>query len=214
MSERKKLPMIVTPAAECNFPKLTEPDTKFKAEGVYSIQLLLDPSDEAHAKFLAQLKSLQKEAIAEATAENKAAKKKAPKVADTPWSAHTDKEGEETGLIKLNIKRTASGTTKAGRPWEAKVDVFDASGKPLPPKVAVWGGSIVKVAFQAVPFNTAIGAGISLRLSAVQVIDLKTAGQRDAGGYGFGQEEGYTYSEEDQPFGAGDDGGKPSEEDF
>jgi len=40
-----------------------------------------------------------------------------------------------------------------------------------------------------------VGAGVSLRLKAVQIIDLKTGGGADASAYGFSATEGFTSSQ-------------------
>ena len=51
--------------------------------------------------------------------------------------------------------------------------LFDAKKNPLPADVSIWGGTIMKVAYQEVPYYTPmLGAGVSLRLKAVQVIKL------------------------------------------
>jgi hypothetical protein len=69
--------------------------------------------------------------------------------------------------------------------------VFDAKGTPMK-DVQVWGGSEVKVAYVLRPFYTVmVGAGVQAKLSAVQVIKLVTGGARDAGAYGFNEEDGY-----------------------
>ena len=39
--------------------------------------------------------------------------------------------------------------------------------------------------------------GISLRLTGVQIIDLKESGTASASSLGFGQEEGYTFSSQE-----------------
>jgi hypothetical protein len=64
-------------------------------------------------------------------------------------------------------------------------------------KTQVWGGSTVKVAFEIVPYGVrqyspTMGVGVSLKFSAVQIIDLKTGTGKDAKAFGFGEEEGYS----------------------
>lgn len=56
----------------------------------------------------------------------------------------------------------------------------------------IWGGTEGKVSFEVAPYfipGTAL-AGIKLRLNAVQVIELRSGGNKSAGEYGFGEEEG------------------------
>lgn len=57
------------------------------------------------------------------------------------------------------------------------------------------------MAYTAEPFFVAaLGAGVSLRLQAVQIIELVQGGERTAASYGFEDEEGYTAEPEDLPF--------------
>ena len=52
----------------------------------------------------------------------------------------------------------------------------------------VGNGSRIKIAFEPFGYDVAsIGIGASLRLKAVQIVDLVNS---DTGGFGFGEEEG------------------------
>lgn len=75
------------------------------------------------------------------------------------------------------------------------VPVFDAKGKPI--DVNLGNGSIVRVAFQVVPFWKSVKLnGVTLFLDAVQVIELKEyGGSTNAGNFGFGEEDGYEAEE-------------------
>ena len=43
----------------------------------------------------------------------------------------------------------------------------------MPASQIIWGGSLMKVAYQLIPYNSpAIGAGVSARLKAVQITKL------------------------------------------
>ena len=51
--------------------------------------------------------------------------------------------------------------------------LFDAKKNPIPAGQSIWGGSLMKVAYQLIPYNTPmLGAGISARLKAVQILKL------------------------------------------
>ena len=110
------------------------------------------------------------------------------KEGDVPYSVN-----EETGAVSVRFKLKAKVTPKNGDPFEQRPAIFDAKGKPITGDAKVGGGSKVKVAYELIPYYTAIaGAGISLRMKAVQVIDLKEySGGASADAYGFGEEEGY-----------------------
>lgn len=209
------------------FAALHAPDTKFKAEGIYSVRLICEP-DEA-AEVIADLEAVSDEMLAytRADLEDKFSKEKdgakkgkikqqlaALKKADLPVKPVYDDDGNETGLIELNFKMNAQRKDrKTGEIIKMSPQFFNAGGNQMK-SVAVWGGSILRVAGQVVPFYTAaVGAGASLRLSAVQVIDLVSGGApRSASGFGFGREEGYSGREDDDdagdssaPFDQGDD---------
>ena len=55
----------------------------------------------------------------------------------------------------------------------------------------IWGGTEAKVAYQIIPyFVGSIGAGVSLRLKAVQILSLVT-GEGNASSFGFKEEQGF-----------------------
>lgn len=228
MAERKKSVQFVTPKGRFSFPKLHEPDTKFKKEGEYSVKLILGAED-AQA-LIAKLQPLHDEAVEQGKEKYAALPVKTRKQTEfkvTPfYSPVYDKETEEeTGEYEFNFKMTASGEIKsgpkAGQKWTRKPQLFDAKGKPLPKSVQIWSGTIGKVAFEVGEgyYTTAAGAGISLRLNAVQVIELVSGGKKDAKGYGFTQEDGYEADEEfeDETEGqseGGEDSGSDDDDDF
>lgn len=187
-----KKSFIVTAAGRAVFPHLHAADTKFDKAGVYSTKLALDASAERDS-LVTQLEA----ALAESEVE---AKKKNPgkkiKVADLPWSSEMSGKGEdatETGALLFNFKLKASGKTREGVEFTQAPKLYDAKGNLLPAGTKIGGGSIVKVAFEINKFYTAtVGAGVSLRLKAVQVLDLKTWEAASAESYGFSSEEGFT----------------------
>lgn len=117
---------------------------------------------------------------------------------------------QETGEVEFKFKMKASGELKkgpkAGQKWARKPDIFDAKGVKITKGVQIWGGTEGKVSFNVgtdkdgVPGYFVAGtaaAGLTLQLSAVQIISLVSAGQRSADSYGFGEEEGYGYDPDD-----------------
>lgn len=172
---------LTTPKAPCMWPKLDEPDTKFKEEGEYSITVVMTPEDaepltakaEAHLNTFIkeQAKLLGKKTIARANT--------------SPWKPDTDQDGNETGNVRFNIKMKASAITKSGRKLEFTPAVFDAYGKPIDPSFG--SGSLVRVNFEVVPwYSAALGAGVQFRLNAVQVLESRGKSKSDnAKDYGF-----------------------------
>lgn len=206
--ERKKLPTYKTPKGIAKWATLNKPDTMFKKEGAYRVTLLLTPED---AKPVIDLIDKGIEEAKAMWKEDPKLRAKKLKEADTPYKQDVNKEGEETGKIAINFTAKASGTKKDGSPWTFRPPVFDAKGNVLPKNVVVFGGSVVKVAYQIRPFVSApVGAGVSMKLEAVQVLELKALGERAASSYGFGEEEGYVSEEEGSAAEGGEAGASDS----
>jgi hypothetical protein len=180
---KAKNPRYTTPAGIAQYPYLTKPDTKFNPDGEYKISLeVKDPN--AAAPLMSFLDEQLDASIAKAKKENPG---KRIKEGEAPYQVN-----DETGAVTFRFKLKAKVTPKQGDPFEQRPAIFDAKGKPLQ-DAKIGGGSKVKVAYELVPYYTAIaGAGVSLRLKAVQVIDLvEFSGGASADAYGFGEEEGY-----------------------
>ena len=194
--KRKALEKFITPKGTAVYPQLTKPDTKFKANGEYSAKVRLSEEDAAPlmARIDVLIEQTYKAEQERLIASGKKAAAKTLKYADKPYKVVRDAEGDETGEIEFNVKMNAQYTDKkTGNVVTLKPKLFDAATppNPLPTSVQIWGGSIIKVAGEFNPFATAIGVGMSLRLSAVQVIKLVSGGSGgDASSFGFGGEEG------------------------
>lgn len=211
--EKKKRERFMTPKGVAKFPWLQRPDTKFKAEGEYSVELLMDRDaaqpliDKLQPQFDAVLKAAQKDP-----------KRKGKKLTVHDfWRAEVDDDGNETGRVSMKFKALASGVSKKdGKPWTRTINLFDAKGEKLDPAVRVFGGSILKVSFTANAFDKPIGLGLSLRIEAVQVLKAVSGGG-DAKSYGFSDEsedEDADTPEENDEGGEGDDEGEGSGGDF
>lgn len=179
-----------TPKGTASWAKLFRPDTKFVAEGVYSIDLNL-PLEKAKG-LIDYIDSQMEYSLDKAKKENPT-KKGSIKQPNAPYQEVYDEEGNSTGEIKFKFKQRAVINTKQG-PMAKKPAVVDAKGKPITEPLDIGNGSTVKVAFEAIPYFTAMaGAGVSLRLSAVQLIDLMGG----SSSFGFEEEDGYEFSESD-----------------
>ena len=179
---KAKNPRYVTPAGIAQYPYLSKPDTKFNPDGEYKLKLEI-PGDQAQ-DIVTFLDEQHEAAQAKAKKENPGKK---IKPGNSPYEID-----EDSGKVVVNFKLKAKVTPKNGDPFEQRPAIFDAKGKPLQ-DVNVGGGSKVKVAYEVVPYYTAIaGAGVTLRMKAVQVIDLKEfSGGAGADAFGFGEEDGY-----------------------
>src|SRR2546430_7864611 len=87
--------------------------------------------------------------------------------------------------------RASGVSNETKQSWQRRHAIFDAKGKPVT-DVNIGAGTEGKVAFTILPFYTAlVGAGVSLRLEAVQIIKLAaSSAERTAADYGFTEEEG------------------------
>jgi hypothetical protein len=192
MSGKQNIVRVTTPAGIAVYPKIEKPDTKFDVNGVYSIDL--DLSGAEASELAAKLQKIADSAYAE---ECKAKGKKQLKRAEMPWKQTED------GKTRFKFKLKAKAGT-GDKQWDQKPALFDAKGNPVK-DLNVGSGSTVKVAFDVAPYFTAmVGHGISLRLRAVQVLELRQyiAGDNfDAFGFkatdGFVKEQEATVSFED-----------------
>lgn len=205
---RKKPTKFMSPKGVFVFPKLNAPDTKFKAEGEYSVKLRLEQEDaeafrakydEVYAEGKEATLAELKQKLAEATDGKEKAKIK-KSIADfkesaVPFEDVVDDDGEPTGEVLVKIKMKASYTDKkTGKVKNLKPDVFDAAGKQLKVVPEIWTGTVGYVAGDFnVWFNAKNEFGVSLRLGGVQIIELASAGGgRNASAYGFGAEDGFS----------------------
>lgn len=161
------------------------PNTKFDADGVYQVDVLLP---EAEAVVMAEkLDSLVQERMASEVKAKPALKKV---LTSRPiYQPIYDDAGDETGEVKMKFKTKAKIRTKDGKMYDNKVAVVDAKRNPILADTLIGNGSIGKVAFEPFAYFNASAkeVGLSLRLKALQVIDLVSYGKDP-----FEDEEGFT----------------------
>ena len=225
MAGQRNNPKAVTPRGVAIYPRLNSPDDKYNKAGEYKTKLALDADAAGLADFTAKVEALidakYDEVIAEITDSltkqgktARIAKAVAEVTKSSPFKAEEDDDtGDETGRILINAKLQAVIETKKG-PWVRKPTIFDARGKAIKNPPMIGSGSEMKLSVELNPYFVAKDktVGVSFRLEAAQVLKLVTGGSRDAGGYGFGAEEGDELEEMDtggSPFGgsSGDDDG-------
>lgn len=163
---------LTTPKGIAKYPYLATPDTQFSTLGDYKVTL--DVPKEAAEKLVLTLRRLHAdnvEAITEKTG-------KAPQITTTkqgverpiPMDEITDKDGNE--IVSFRFKMKPQYTTKTGDVVNQKPTLFDSKVQLLPITTMVGDGSTIKVSFTAAAYLAPIGAGVSLRLQAVQVLEL------------------------------------------
>lgn len=197
---QKKKEVKTTPKMLTRFSWVKQPDTKFKAEGEYSVSAIL-PEDSPECKeFQAYLEEQVDFSYEQAMDGAKpAVQKKIQKV--YPWTEEEDDEGELTGNIMFRFKQQANVTSKKdGKTYHIQPKVFDGKGKQIEGKAIpfIGSGSTVKVNFSPWPYFHAKDkeAGISLRLNGIQILNLVSGGG-SAEDYGFdAEEDGYEFDED------------------
>lgn len=219
MAEKKKAPQYTTPAGEFVWPRLNKYDDrpiKGKPQrAAWKLNIRYDANNPAWLRMKEKLDELVEASYDNAVEENP--KKKKAIVRAYPYAMETDDEGEETGKVILKLKQNAffkDKKTHEDRP--AYVSLFDATGKPIHrEKVMIYGGSVGIASFTTRPYlvDSTNGAGISLDLKAVQVLQLVTSSERSAGSYGFAAQDGYSYEGTDDSEADEEEAGETSETD-
>lgn len=177
--------VITTPKGKAVWPKLVEPDTKFDQDGMYSCKLHVSEQDfrafEAHVKPIIE--------TAYKAECDRLGKPKLRMAASTPIRI------TEEGDYEIYAKQKAKVHTKSRGTLEFVVAAVDSQGKKIPmPNVG--SGSQLRMAVEVNPwFVPSQGFGYSLRLRAIQIIDLIEFGGGDSD-FGFSVEEsGYVGGE-------------------
>ena len=169
---------FTTPKGIAQYPWLSKPDTKFSEEGVYKVNLIIPKADAI--PLLKQINEVFAENVDKQT---KNAKGKDIKKANPPYFEELDDAGQPTGNVILKFKSKAA----------YKPAIFDAKGIPMIDS-NIWGGSELKINGSIAPYyTTLIGAGVALRLRAVQVIQYVEGGSSSADGFGFEAVAGYEH---------------------
>lgn len=156
---------LTTGTGTAMYPYLFTPDTKFSSDGVYSVTLRMT-KDIGGGLY----KQLQKQLEEHLAYVEKTTGKMPEKVNPLPVKELTDDDGIEVLDFKFKMKPSFKG--KDGVLVEQQPAVFDSSLTPLLEDCALGSGSTMKVNFAPIAYNTQMGSGVTLRLAAVQVINL------------------------------------------
>lgn len=185
MSKQK---LNLTPKGRAEWAKIFTPDTKFNPDGDYSVTMVFAQEDaQGLMEFLdAQLE----ESVNTALKEKKTTRAKLR--TQDPYEID-----EETGEVRVKFKLKAKGQTRDGTPFTQKPAVFDARNTPITKEIQLWNGSVLRIGYQVTPYFTSlVGAGVSLRLKQVKVIEA-VSGSGAQAAFEDDEEDGYTYDESD-----------------
>ena len=167
----------ISEIGEAIYPHLNKPDVRFSEAGEYKVTLKVAKSDAT--EMLKLYNSAIEDALKLAEQNHKG---KGIKNAPKPFT-------EEDNFVFFKFKMKATGVNqKTKEKFSQRPQLFDAKKNPIPLSTIIWGGSKMRVAFNLVPYYTPmLGAGITARLKAVQVISLVEGKDSNL----FSKEDGY-----------------------
>ena len=167
----------ISEIGEAIYPHLNKPDVRFSEAGEYKVTLKVAKSDAT--AMLKLYNSAIEDALKLAEQNHKG---KGIKNAPKPFT-------EEDNYVFFKFKMKATGVNqKTKEKFSQRPPLFDAKKNPIPLSTIIWGGSKMRVAFNLVPYYTPmLGAGITARLKAVQVISLVEGKDSNL----FSKEDGY-----------------------
>ena len=167
----------ISEIGEAIYPHLNKPDVRFSEAGEYKVTLKVAKSDAT--AMLKLYNSAIEDALKLAEQNHKG---KGIKNAPKPFT-------EEDNYVFFKFKMKATGVNqKTKEKFSQRPQLFDAKKNPIPLSTIIWGGSKMRVAFNLVPYYTPmLGAGITARLKAVQVISLVEGKDSNL----FSKEDGY-----------------------
>ena len=153
---------------KAQWAKVYDPDTKFDANGIYSISVLV--AEEEAQEMCEHLDGLAKKKLAE---EMKNGKRK-DLTLKKPYAPATDKDGNEIGEIEFKTKLKAKFQSRDGKWFSQKPIVVDSKRSPITKETLIGNGSTIKVAFEPIAYTmmTTKTCSVSLRLKGVQVLNL------------------------------------------
>ena len=151
--------------------KVFEPDTKFNPLGDFTINLQM-PVAEA-AVMSEKLEGIVQVAFKEAIEKDPRLKNtlSTQEVCQPVYDRDT---GDDTGNVEFKFKLKAKVQKRDGTYYEQQPAVLDSKKVPIGKDTLIGNGSKVKVAFEPIPYvmSSTKKVGVSLRMKAVQVIDL------------------------------------------
>ena len=167
----------ISEIGEAIYPHLNKPDVRFSEAGEYKVTLKVAKSDAT--EMLKLYNSAIEDALKLAEQNHKG---KGIKNAPKPFT-------EEDKFVFFKFKMKATGVNqKTKEKFSQRPQLFDAKKNPVPLSTIIWGGSKMRVAYNLVPYYTPmLGAGVTARLKAVQVIELVEGKDSNL----FSKEDGY-----------------------
>lgn len=182
---KSKTPVIEGTAM---WAKVFEPDTKFNPDGDYSINIQMPVAKSVEMS--EKLESIVQAEFDKAVEKDPRMKNQ---LATRPvcQPVYDRDTGDDTGNVEFKFKLKAKIKRKDGTMFEQRPTVFDSKVTPMDKSTLIGNGSKVKVAFEPIPYvmPATKQVGVSLRLKAVQVLELVEYGSSTTSV--FDEEDGY-----------------------
>lgn len=171
------------------FCALEKPSTKFNPDGIYSCQVIFTGTDAIGMKEM--IDGYMDMSLREA-------KPKVNHAAVPPYIVDQDDQNS----LHLKFKAKAIIRTKDGSEINKSPKIYDTKKNEITEPIGIGAGSIVKVAFRPYLWAVAaLGAGCSLQLEMVQIINLVVSNYFNDGPPPFDAEsDGYIAPPQGNPF--------------
>jgi len=188
------------------FPSLTpgKPNERFydgKEGSKAPYEVLLCGTPEALEPTIKKLQAIHQKAIDARKAEIQGTRKKLKVFPFPILETVEDKDGNPTGEVALKCKLNAE-KDDSGQWRTDQFTVYDSQGNEYTGTEEIGNGSTIRVGILPKVWRTdSLGVGITLKIGAVQIVELmsKSGVPSDAEGWGFEKEEGFTTAEESTP---------------
>lgn len=181
IKSRQREEAITTAIGTAQYPWVNTPSTKFVPEGEYSCNIILTKEEgEAIIKKVEPILEKKQQEQAEESG-------KKVKTYELPIQLEGD-----TYVLKAKLK-PVNGKRKDGTEFTRSLGLFDSKGNPWDRAVMIRGGSKIRLNVRPKTwFSPLLGAGVSLELLAVQVIELADGelSSQAAESFGFTEVEG------------------------
>lgn len=172
--------LITTPLGTAVYPRIDNPDTKFNEDGVYTCKLHVSEDD--FNNFKLKFDEMFERAYNKECQEKGKQLRKAPSL-----PVRITDEGD----YEIYAKQVAKRNTSKGL-LEFSIAVYDSQGNKMATAPKVGSGSKLRMSVEpSFWFVSSQGFGCTLRLRAVQVIDLvEYGGGGNSESFGFDDVEG------------------------
>jgi hypothetical protein len=167
MSKRQEYPRMTTQPVQVVDAWIRTPDVSFDKTGVHSLTWRM--SEEDAQPLVKELRLNLKTYLDEMRAKGEISNNFA---LSWPYKPEKNDKDEETGFVYFRAKQAALITDAKGQTYSKKTQVYDSKAQVLSEVPPVYAGSKVRVNFSVVPWFKANKAGLTLRLIAVQILEL------------------------------------------